>query len=639
MGSTLCFLAAGLHAIAAGLAFRLARSIRYRWGWVLIALAMGLQAVRRVSVGVELLATGGPMPTSEWLALLISLLFLVGTIALQGFFQESRQDADFRVTVAAREQAVQAIERLREQSEKATLERDASLRRARRRPGSSRLSWKRARCLDRDLGSGIAGPPVESQQRSASAGTVGRKSVGHPEFWEWLYPEASYRSKVLAELQESLQRGDAIRGRETRVRTKSGETRIISWSTTEPAGPGRGGCRVRGGGPGCHRSRRAAEESLKRVHAIQNLILEHNVLGLAFIQERRFVWSNPRAAEMFGIPLDRLLGSPSRIIYPDDASYEEIGRKSYPLMGEGKVADLRMRMRRSDGHFFWCRLVGMAVDPALPHAGSVWLAEDISKQVAAEEALKDSEARFRGAFEGTQDALLLLTPDGIFDCNQGALELFGFTHKAEVLRMQPTDFSPAQQPGGEDSRSLATRHLQAAIRDGSARFRWEYRRQNGETFPAEVLLSTFKMGRNRVIQACVRDIRERLAAEAAVRDSEARFRLFFERFADPLLMLDGRSHAFLGCNQAALDALRCTREEMGQLTPLDLLPEFQPDGRSSRESGLAMLSLAFEHGSHRFPWVHRSPRRGDFAVEVLLTVIRPEGNPLIIAAWRERPPA
>jgi hypothetical protein len=160
VGSTLCFLAAALHAIAAGLAFRLARSIRYRWGWVLIALAMGLQAVRRVSVGVDLLVTGGPLPTSEWLALVISLLFLVGTIALQGFFQESRQDADFRVTMAA----------------------------------------------------------------------------------------------------------------------------------------------------------------LKRVHAIQNLILERNVLGLAFIQERRFVWSNPRAAEMFGIPLDRLLGSPSRIIYPDDAS-------------------------------------------------------------------------------------------------------------------------------------------------------------------------------------------------------------------------------------------------------------------------------------------------------------------------------
>ena len=91
MGPSVCFLSAALQTFAAALAFRLARSIRFRWGWVLIASAMTLQAVRRVSLGLELMRSGDALPISEWLSLAISLRFvshpIVGRRQLQGLTQ------------------------------------------------------------------------------------------------------------------------------------------------------------------------------------------------------------------------------------------------------------------------------------------------------------------------------------------------------------------------------------------------------------------------------------------------------------------------------------------------------------------------------------------------------------------------
>jgi len=229
---------------------------------------------------------------------------------------------------------------------------------------------------------------------------------------------------------------------------------------------------------------------------------------MAYIRDRTILWANSKAARMLGHPLEAFVGASSRIIYPDDATYAAVGQRAYPILAEGGVFEDRLHLRRRDGQYFWCRLLGMAVDAGKPHEGSIWLAEDISRQVAVESALSESEARFRSVFEGTQDALLLLTMDGIFDCNQRALELFGFTHKSEMLRMHPADLSPTRQPGGGDSRRLAIGYLQTARRQGGARFQWQHRSMTGDTFPAEVLLSSFRMGRQKVIQASIRDLRE-----------------------------------------------------------------------------------------------------------------------------------
>jgi diguanylate cyclase (GGDEF)-like protein/PAS domain S-box-containing protein len=117
---------------------------------------------------------------------------------------------------------------------------------------------------------------------------------------------------------------------------------------------------------------------------------------------------------------------------------------------------------------------------------------------------------------------------------------------------------------------------------------------------------------------------------------DRRFRLMFERSADPLLLLDGATGLFIDCNQAAVDLLRCEdRDELLQLHPSQISPMRQPDGELSSEKADEMIATALRNGSHRFEWVHCSVRRSDFHAEVLLTPIQVDEHNLIIATVRD----
>lgn len=118
-------------------------------------------------------------------------------------------------------------------------------------------------------------------------------------------------------------------------------------------------------------------------------------------------------------------------------------------------------------------------------------------------------------------------------------------------------------------------------------------------------------------------------------EGDARFRLMFERSADAILLLDAKTNRFVEYNQATLDMLRCSRDEMRELHPSELSPPRQPDGRPSFEKANEMIAAAIARGSNRFEWVHRSPNRDDFPVEVLLTPIQPGPNPVLLVVWRD----
>ena len=122
----------------------------------------------------------------------------------------------------------------------------------------------------------------------------------------------------------------------------------------------------------------------------------------------------------------------------------------------------------------------------------------------------------------------------------------------------------------------------------------------------------------------------------ALRESENRFRLMFERTADAQLLMDQQTRQFIDCNQAALNMMRCKdkREILGQ-RPAQLSPPLQPDGQASAEKAEELFAIALRDGSHRFEWIHRSAHRKDFPVEVLLTAILLGERQVITATWRD----
>ncbi len=152
-----------------------------------------------------------------------------------------------------------------------------------------------------------------------------------------------------------------------------------------------------------------------------------------------------------------------------------------------------------------------------------------------EEALRESEIKFRTLYESTSAAVLLLDENGIFDGNGAALQMFGCTHREQLcgkpskrarglgqeyqgeaesdLAPSWSDFLPPVQPNGQDSLSLANEYVATAISEGSCRFDWIFRQRSGEVFPAEVTLTPIELGNRKVLQAVIYDMAERKATE------------------------------------------------------------------------------------------------------------------------------
>jgi two-component system cell cycle sensor histidine kinase/response regulator CckA len=122
--------------------------------------------------------------------------------------------------------------------------------------------------------------------------------------------------------------------------------------------------------------------------------------------------------------------------------------------------------------------------------------------------------------------------------------------------------------------------------------------------------------------------------EEAVLQNEEKFRFLFEKSAEPILLLhNGR---FIDCNEAAVRLAQCSsREGLIGLTPLDLSPEKQPDGRLSSEKARDVHKTTLRQGTNRFEWMNRTAKGEEFWIEVSHTVIPIQGKDIICMTWRD----
>ena len=121
-----------------------------------------------------------------------------------------------------------------------------------------------------------------------------------------------------------------------------------------------------------------------------------------------------------------------------------------------------------------------------------------------------------------------------------------------------------------------------------------------------------------------------------MRDNESMFRLLFERSADAIFLLDPRRQIFVDCNEAAVQLMRAAnKQQLLLMHPADLSPEFQPDGKSSRQKTPEMIEHALAHGTHRFEWLARRFDGTHVPVEVQATPIQTGEHPLIATVCRD----
>ncbi|HSQ35613.1 MAG TPA: ATP-binding protein, partial [Candidatus Binatia bacterium] len=144
---------------------------------------------------------------------------------------------------------------------------------------------------------------------------------------------------------------------------------------------------------------------------------------------------------------------------------------------------------------------------------------DISERKHAEEALKESEYRYRTLIESANDSIFVMKEGFFFDCNSKTLEMFG-CRREEIIGFPPERFSPPLQPDGRDSKEKAMEKIRAAYSGVPQFFEWLHSRMDGTPFMTEVSLNKFYLGSDAHLLAIVRDIADRKVLEEQLRQAQ-----------------------------------------------------------------------------------------------------------------------
>lgn len=125
----------------------------------------------------------------------------------------------------------------------------------------------------------------------------------------------------------------------------------------------------------------------------------------------------------------------------------------------------------------------------------------------------------------------------------------------------------------------------------------------------------------------------RRRAEAAVRESETKYRTLFESAQDAIfLMNDG---VFLDCNRRTEEMFGGPRDAIVGHSPVDFSPAFQPGGRDSVEEAKRRIRDAMQGRPQFFEWVHRRPDGTQFEAEVSLNRVLLGGEWFLQAIVRD----
>jgi len=146
--------------------------------------------------------------------------------------------------------------------------------------------------------------------------------------------------------------------------------------------------------------------------------------------------------------------------------------------------------------------------------GLLGVTRDITGRMQTEQALRESEQRYHSLFEHSSDAVFVHDLEGnITDVNQRALALFGYS-KQEFLQVRVMELHP--ESALEASRSA----FETISKTGTANFAIDFKRKNGEVFPAEVSSTILELSGEKVVLGIVRDITERVRTEEALRNAQ-----------------------------------------------------------------------------------------------------------------------
>lgn len=279
--------------------------------------------------------------------------------------------------------------------------------------------------------------------------------------------------------------------------------------------------------------RRRAEAALKASEERLQLAVEGARLGLWDFEVATGLSSYSEGWKRmlgYGDDLTGTFEEWNTLVHPDDRERLEstawchlrkTSRPSTPY-------EVEFRLRHKDGSWRWIlSRAKVLLDDEGRALRMIGAHVDITERKRTEEALRESEARYRILFDNAPDAAAVVDADlRVLMVNERAAALFGFDAPEEMIGRSGFDFIAP-----EELAHLRSDLARVLAGGGPSMAEWTVVSRTGERCTVEAMIAAVpdREGQPRTLLAVGRDITERKRAEAALRESEERYRKLVER--------------------------------------------------------------------------------------------------------------
>jgi len=287
-------------------------------------------------------------------------------------------------------------------------------------------------------------------------------------------------------------------------------------------------------------------------------------LSISTVKESRFIDVNEAFTKLTGYKRQEVIGRTAQEIAVW-ANWEDRIRLATLMDSEGRVDNAEVKVRTKTGEIRTSLISAVFVDVA---GQSCFLGSmnDITERKKAEQALHESEDRYRSLFNTNHAVMLLVEPCNgkIIEANPAACAYYGYTLE-EIKELEITDIN-IQPP------ELVRSAMQQARLEQCRHFFFKHRLADGHVRDVEVFSGPISFNGRKLLYSIVHDITERKQAEEALRESEERFHKAFMSSPAPLVISDIATGLFIDANEQWVRMLGYTREEQV--------------GRTSKEVGI-----------------------------------------------------
>jgi len=265
-----------------------------------------------------------------------------------------------------------------------------------------------------------------------------------------------------------------------------------------------------------------AQQALSNTERFQYLIAGISDYAIYMIDPDGFIISWNAGAQRFkGYVASEILGEHfSRFYTPQDREAGLPAKALAIALAEGKYEAEGWRVR-NDGTRFWAHVV---IDPIYNEHGELLgyakVTRDVTERKKAEDALRESEQRFRLLVQGVTDyAIFMLSPEGtVTNWNIGAERIKGYSHDEIVGSHFSRFYTEEDRAAGVPARALETAATVGRYEHEGLRLR-----KDGTRFWAHVVIDAIRDEQGKLVgfAKITRDLTEKKAAAEALEEANA----------------------------------------------------------------------------------------------------------------------